>query len=102
MSRKPDHENRTWCPQCGAVCTETISDDDWIVFHAIKEPTIGTYTEPELVKVFAERDHWQSIAQQLADALENTVDCLKHQTFVFHPNSPAIQALAVFHTAKGK
>ena len=61
---KPDHEPRTWCPTCGAVCT-TATDWDRTAFYAVQEPTIGTYTEPEIVKVFAERKRFQ---EELEDA----------------------------------
>lgn len=98
MSRKPDHEPRTWCPQCGAVCTESSSDDGWIVFHAIKEPTIGTYTEPEIVKVFADRDRWESVAMLLAEALIREGEESETGSLMLG----SVKALSAFHTAKGE
>ena len=69
---KPDHEPRTWCPQCGAVCT-TETSEGFITFKHLKEATIGTYTEDEIVTVFAER-------KKFREALEDVLNDLHHQT----------------------
>ena len=73
---KPDHEPRTWCPQCGAVCT-TTTEEGWTTFHHIKEPTIGTYTEEEIIKVFAERKRFRAALEQIANPNPNA---LAHHT----------------------
>ncbi len=70
---KPDHEPRTWCPQCGAVCaTETAEGQ--ITFRHIKEPTIGTYTEDEIVKVFAERKRFCKALEDLRIQIHDGAD----------------------------
>lgn len=61
---KPDHKPRTWCPSCGSVCV-AIPDEGFTTFHAIKEPTIGTYTESEIVAVFAERKRFRDALERI-------------------------------------
>lgn len=54
---KPDHNPRTWYPQCGAVCTTT--------------------TEEEIIKVFAERKRFRAALEQIANPDPNA---LAHHT----------------------